>query len=407
MKDLRFLGRLLWVFEGIHVAGLAWCLSLPLLFVIPEFSEPVELLCALGAALPVLAVYVLCQALHKPLHRLLASAAALLLTVLLCPTTMLRVVYGLCGVLRLLVGLVLPRPGGRQVLSVPKLWHAPLLMLLYAFSKIEGSRVMELGVLTITLLLILNYLLHVNTSRLLKTLSERGEDAVSDRGLLAQNRRQVLLFALLSAAVIVAVPVLLSRSPEQPEQTAPEQVQTVPVETEQATVPTVPPEPTGTYMPPGEALEVKPVTDGLAWLLIVFYLCGLGLAVFAFIRWLLQISGGRKKRAAPQSETYAVEALPEEKHVRRRFEAEEGGWDRRIRRSYARLILSRAGKRGGLAVRTPRELEQAAALGDTQALAQLHALYEKARYSAAACTHEDYRSARAAVQAIRKGESDS
>lgn len=59
-----------------------------------------------------------------------------------------------------------------------------------------------------------------------------------------------------------------------------------------------------------------------------------------------------------------------------------------VRRRYRKTIL-RAGKEPPEKWASPRELEQAAGLPDTQENALLHGLYEKARYSRSGCTKEE------------------
>lgn len=414
MKEYRSLQRILQVFEAAHVALLSCCLSLPLLFLVPEYPDRIQLLWALGAAPAVLAVYALCLVLKKRLLRLLASLAVLALCLLVLPTTLLRVIYGAMLALQMLIGIVLPRPDGKPVLSVPRVYHAPFFLLLYAFSRIEGNAVMKQAAIAVTLLYLLVLLLHQHTRRLRSELCDYTSAALEDRRILRSDRRMILVFAVVGTVLILAVPLLFSRgadtdalSETAPEETGFAQRTDEPEETGET-------EQTGetglredaVYQESGRPVNTEIFTNILLVILYLILLSGLVLALISYILWLVNLRRDRELHTPPQESA----GLPDEQLAKqpRKAAAKEPIRARsptqRIRRLYRRLIRARTASGAKLSALTPNELEQAAALRESEARRTLHTLYEKARYSGAACSRADYLAAKAAAQQLRKGD---
>lgn len=400
MKEMKLLKRLLGVFETVQTFVLSCCLSLPLVFIVPEFAETEQLLWGFALALAVLAVHLPCRFITKRLWMLAVALGVLALGLLICPTTLLRVFWGLCVGLQCFCCAVLPRPDSKIVLSVPKVYHAVALLLLYAFSRILRSDLISLAAVSLSALWVVNALLHWQAHRLLIALCDKSAPAVSDQSLIRLNRRLMGLFCALGAALVVAVPLLWSlRTPP------------VRVEEEYAglTPTTVPssesealPDWTWQTRPAGKPLDYQPFIESAEIVLFALAVAVVVLAVVAIMLWLRNLRDDRELHSAPEKGAFTVETLaPAQPRRLDEPHSEARGWARRIRSVYQHLIRARTGSKAALHAMTPSELEQAGALKG-EARDKLHALYEKARYSGEACDKPDYLAAKAAAQALRK-----
>lgn len=404
MREMKLLGCLLGALEAVHLFVLTACLSIVLAFVVQEFPDTTQLLWALGAGIAVLAVYLPCRIIQKKLPRLTVGLFILAVSMLVCPSGMFRVIYGLCVGLQILISTLLPRPDGKLLLSVPKLYHAPALLLLYAFSRIFQNNAMQLAAVTLSVVFVVNMLLYMQARKLLSALCDRSAAAVSDRSILRLNRRLMLVFCVLGAALIVAVPLLWSQRPQRAQASVP--VETVETEETQPTEHQLDPE-DGEWIvtPEHTPVDLEPMTTTAELLILLLIILVVLLTVTAVIYGIRSLSNDRARRHDQPEPDYAVEQLPAEQRAGKADAGTTGGsWSRRIRRQYQRLIRTRTGRHAKLAALTPTELEQAAGLRGT-ARQTLHGLYEKARYSAASCEKEDYLAAKTAIHTLKKGES--
>ena len=395
MNERRSLEGLLRVLEMVHLSVLTCCLSIPLVFFLPEYSDLQQLLWGLGAIVPVMAIQLPCQHLEKRLHRLFVGLGVFALTMVLCPTNILRVAYGLCISLQILICTALAKPGGKFVLTVPKVYHAPAPLLLYGLSRALDNRVLIIAAVTIAVVFVVNLLLYLQARKLLLELYDNNAAAVSVSGIVSVNRRLMLVFCVIGAALIVAVPLLLSRQPQQQSTEAPAAeafVSETKAHAEEEPVP----------------LETKTVPEGTPYNLdfisdvfVVVFLVFLGLVLvlwgIAIVFSLRSISNDKDLH----NSSLIIEALPEEQPKRSLFDGlHDRSWQGRLRRLYPKLIHAKTDRDASLQALTPRELERAACL-EGPARDTLHTLYEKARYSGAACDKADYLSAKAAAQQLR------
>ena len=134
----------------------------------------------------------------------------------------------------------------------------------------------------------------------------------------------------------------------------------------------------------------------------IFLLASVGMCLIALIIRLCAIENGRDRKTAPKESGITVEDLPPEPSAPALREPPAEGWEKKIRRRYAALIGSRAGKESRLAPLTPTQLEQAAGLPEGEALDTLHTLYEKARYGSEACSRADEAAVKAAIRRLRR-----
>ena len=402
MKDMKRLEAMLAVFEALHVAVLSCCLAIPLLFMVQEFSDTVELLWAAGASLPVLALHIVSRRTESKKILLLVALGLLALCMVVCRTNILRFVYALLIVLQVLIGTLLPRPDGKTLLSVPKFYHCVAPLLLYGLARAVKNEGMILAATTIVVLFVVYILLYTQARRLLAALYDQSENTVFEKGIVRLNTRLMTLFCVVGAAVVILVPLLLAQ--RKPAESTPLEPNTFLEAFEETTHPTDPPDLNQITLPEGTPVNVTPFTDAVLIFFGVFTFVVIGMVAYAIIHWLRSLRDDKDLHSAPQESDFTVEALdPDEPRSGETPDANAHGWARRIRRLYQRLIHAKADKKTPLRALTPRELELAAAL-DGPERDTLHSLYVKARYSGAACEKSDYLAAKSAVQALRKEE---
>ena len=402
MREVRSLVRLQAAFELLYVALLALCLMLPLPFIAATIPPIPTLAWCLGGAAGTALIQILFRRLEKPLPAILLSLLLTAGAVLLFPGFFLQLSCGLAMGLQLLICALLPKPNGTYVLSVPKVYHAPIPLVVYALSQILKSEVLTAAAVAIASLFVVLLLLHWQAGRLLRSIRDQGSTAVSDRSVVRLNRRLMVLFCVLGALFVILAPMLL-RLPPKPVEPYGDFTFTPVTE-----APLVPEESDDIAITPPSAHSYDLSFFGsFAFGLTVFLAAAaVGVLIFSVIWLLRSLQGGKQRHSDPRAEDeMVIEALDDpakQRPLRRRAET-DNSWARRIRRQYQRLIRQRAGKQARLSALTPRELEQAAALEGPDRDA-LHALYEKARYSQADCGKEDYQQAKLAAQRLKKGD---
>jgi non-homologous end joining protein Ku len=123
--------------------------------------------------------------------------------------------------------------------------------------------------------------------------------------------------------------------------------------------------------------------------------------IFAIIHFLRRIRDDKDKIRNHGEEDLVVEALDVPPRAeKKKQEPEPKGYSRRIRRRFRKLIRSRADPEVDLSPLTPAELARSAGIPEGEPAAQIHAVYEKARYSPDAVGKEDYLALKEAIEAI-------
>lgn len=383
--------------ETVHLGLLVLCLSLPLTLLVFRGSLTESLLWGFGAVIPAELICFLGRRLEARPARILACLAVLALAAALPDTPGRRFTWGLCCLPVFLAATVLPRPGGKLMLTVPKLYHPIAPLQFYAFCAIYRLPPLASALaIVIALLMVLTILVHANQTRLLAALRSDGDTAVSVRSILRLNRRTLVIFALLALTAILAVPMLTRRVPRSDTQTDYGQTVLVPQEAEVTEAPVLP------IVPPGD--EALPVLDyslarDIALGAVVLALVGtLIISIVTLIRLLLSIRSGKPRSRPLEGETFVVEALEETDPEPEADSAD--AWTARLRRRYARLIRRRTDAAQALDPMSPAQLEQAASLGENDAAREIHRLYEKARYGPVPATREEDRAMKAALKEL-------
>lgn len=399
MKELKSLNRTMAMLEGAHLCLMCWCLSLTLLFLVPEYPPRTELFWALGAALPTLAVWRICL---LPLR--MPARAALCLGVcglcMLLPTGILRLCWILCAGILAFSGCVLNRPDGKILPTVPRGTHALAFFACFGMARFVGGSVPKAASAAFALLFILNSLLYLHTKRLRSLLCDPTVEALSAGRMVRTGRVMVLSFLILAAAALIAIPLLTS---------VPDQGGGMQLAEETGIVPTAETVPETVRLPEGivsqhtgSQSDSARVNRILSRIFEIFLLASVGMCVIALILRLRAIENGNDRKTAPKETGITVEDLPPEPSAEVEREAPAEGWEKKIRHRYAALIGARAGKGVRLSPLTPRQLEQAVGLPEGDDLDTLHTLYEKARYGSEACSRADDAAVKAAVRRLRK-----
>lgn len=383
--------------ETFHLGLLILCLSLPLTLLVFRGNLSTSLLWGFGALIPAELICFLGRRMEARLPRLLACLAVLAVALLLPDTWGRRFTWGLCCLPVFLAATLLPRPDGKLMLTVPKLYHPIAALQYYAFCGIYHlpplASALAVG---IALLMVLTILVHANQARLLSTLRSEGDTAVSVQSILRLNRRTLVIFAALALAAILAVPMLARRSPRQQET----QVYTGETAAFEQT------EPLQDTEPPDIVVETSSehtisyrLAENISLAAVLLALVGMaGLCVVTLIRELLAIRSGKRRTTSLRSDTFVVEALEETEREAKEDAAE--AYTAKLRRRYARLIRRRTDRTQELAPMSPAQLEQAANLGGSDAAQTIHRLYEQARYGPAPATREDDRAMKAALKEL-------
>ena len=399
LKELKITIRIV---EGICLALLTVCFSLPMALIFREGSLRADLLWAFGAILPVQGIREVCERVERKKTCVLLSVGILALAVLIPPMPVRRLYYGIVCIPILLAGTVIGRPGGKIVLTVPRVYFLIASLLVYALGKIGELPLLSLLAILIAVLQILDYLLYQNQLRLLRTVRDDPSSHVSVRSIVSLNRKLVIGFFVIGAMAVIAVPWLLS--------------QRGPVED------TVPVAETGEYsirqtehnsQPRPETEKVYQYGEEKKWdyktaeyvfdtLVLLLVAAALIVAAIAIIYILRSIIGDKDKHSEPREDQFVVERLPQEKHRARTADEAGSSYDRKIRKKYSRLILQSVKDRSKLPPLTPTELEDLAAQPDSPERRQLHDLYTKARYTAEPADREDYRRVKDLLRSLER-----
>lgn len=397
MNNTRTVQRLCAVLE----LGTLWqwvcCLSLPLFLVFTETPTAATCFWAVGAALPVTAVCLLCKKLKKHSRQLLASVAVGALAVLCCRTPLQRVFYAICTGLYIVPAVLFPRPRGNMPLTTPRVFCPVFHFMDYALGMAVKSALLQKASVFLAFFYLLLYLLYRNLSRLRSALHDSGAK-VSSASMIQVNRRMISWFLALVAVAVIAVPWILRKMP------------TPTAESSQVEPGSFYVTDTQSYAQPEEDSERTVQTehpfdlsfvDDLSTVLgIALAAAALACAVLAVVSVLRQTDTQRQHDDTAGKERMTIQRLDDRQPPSGSApEPKPTGYDRRIRRLYAKLIASRTNQR--LSPLTPRELEAAAGIPATPHGQTLHRLYEKARYASDECTRDDYLRLKDAVKAIR------
>ena len=384
--------------ETFHLGLLVLCLSLPLTLLVFRGSLTDSLLWGFGVLVPAELLCFLGRRIETLLPRILACLAVLALAIFLPDTWGRRFTWGLCCLPVFLAATVLPRPDGKLMLTVPKLYHPIAPLQYYAFCGIFRLPPLASALaVTIALLMVLTILVHANQARLLSTLRSEGDTAISVQSILRLNRRTLVIFALLALVAILAVPMLTRRMPARQEETPVYTGETAALEQTEPLQETELPD--IVVEKPSEHTISYRLAENITLAAVVLALVGMvGLCIATLIRELLAIRSGKRRTSSLRGETFVVETL-EEKEQEAEDDAAEA-YTAKLRRRYARLIRRRTDRTQELAPMSPAELEQAANLGGSDAAREIHRLYEKARYGPAPATREEDRAMKAALKEL-------
>lgn len=388
---------------GMRIAEKVWlsllppCISLPFACIF-EDGTPEALAWAFLVILPVQAICLVCEKLKKKLHRFLASFAIAVAAFFLATTDLRSFYFSLCCLPILVAGVWVGRPGGKIVLTVPKLYHPLFSLLPYGCAQISDNALLRWISVGLAVVMLVVLILHRAQSRLLTEMSLETKAPAAARSMVRESRRSTLLFVGILVAVIVAVPLLLSllpgrKTPERPPlSTAVIETQEPVIETHQARH--------GTPLPEG-----KPILRFVEPMIIVaaFFIVGFAftILIIGLIHFLRRIRDDKDKIRNHGEEDLVVEALDvPPRGEKKKQEPEPKGYAKRIRRRFRKLIQSHADPEANLSPLTPAELARSAGLPEGEPAAQIRAVYEKARYSPDAVGREDYLALKEAIEAI-------
>ena len=400
MKELRRLENSVSFLCGVHLALLTLCLSLAVALLYPGDDPAVCVLWAFGAVVPVQIIHQICVRCSDKLLRVLLCAAVTLAAALLPNDSLRRFYYVLCCVPILIAGLLLNRPGGRIVLTVPKSYHLLAFLMLYALGRIIHSSLMSGLALVLLGLMSLTYFVYRNQNKLLSAFREAAKEEVAHRSIILLNRRVMVMFAVLGLLLLAAIPWLLQRQEPQaaPEETL--ELGTFAAASAVQTMESVTDLPENLVITTaGEPLEYSGVGNVLMWVFVGVIGCILLLILFAWVLGLLSISNSDPKHADPEREqSWTLERLEPEK-LRKDAEEPAVGYEKKLRRRYQKLIRGRSSGKAKLSSMTPEELERAAKLEGPGA-DTVHKLYEQTRYGPGPTDKERYTAFREAERSL-------
>ena len=399
MSKIKELDRGLRAAEFINLSLLAICLALPFALIFREDGMTAALLWAFGVVIPVHGIRFVCEWQKKTLGRILYSLAIIALAILIPPTPMRRVYYGICCAPIFITGALLQRPQGKIIFTVPKFYFPAAGLIVYAFGKVSMIPILSVLATVLAVLLVLVFVLYKNQTRLIKNLHENQDGRVSVPGIISLNRKLMLAFVLLSALVITAIP-LLTRY--EAEQTVADPFQYGEPDWHAEVPPTeeiIEGTPKGP-VPGDKDWNFGVVDQTVTVLFIVLIVVTVGLVTWIVIKMLRGIGSRAGKHREIQSESFVIEKLTEQKQQAAAPEPEPSGYAKKIRKTFSKLILRRTEDHGGLAPKTPVELGAAAELPASESAETVLSLYEKARYSPDEVTKEDYRAMKEAAHLL-------
>lgn len=378
-----------YILETAYFALIYCCISLPITLIFMADKGFIPLLWAVGVIVPVTAIRLICDRIAKKSRRFLASTAIVALSLIICQSAISRIAYLLCGVIAVVICCFVNRPDGKPLLTVPKFYHAPLVPVVYAFGAIVNDDRLKISAYVVALLFAIIYILHRNTTRLLSALREnRGESRVSAEGILRQNRRMIAVFLILLAVGLLLIPLIISNLPDYSgAESIIEPHYSTPIEeTSDEPISGIDGE---TLLPQGEPINFKPFESALLALFIFSIVGALVMVAYAIISALRNVGNDKAKHAEPNENTLVIESLSPESEPKKRESPKADSWQKRIRKKYAKTIKSSGGEISN--AMTPTELESAVSLPPTENTAQLHDIYEQARYSAHDMGKDDYK----------------
>ena len=399
MREIKRLERSLDLLCCVHLGLMTLLLAFSIALLYQDENPALRVLWALGTVIPVQLIHQICLRVRKTLWQYLLCGAVILAAMLIAPDGMRRLYYGLsCGIIAL-GGLLLNRPQGRIVLTVPRLWNLLACMLLYAFGKIIRSPLMSGLAIALFALVTLSYCLYRNQKKVLQTVREAARGEVARSSVIVLNRRVLLVFVLLSVAVLAAVPWLLRWQTERVAPTDPPELSAVVTEEEEESTKPFFPEKIIDDTEEPTPINYDTVGEILMWVFVAVIFCIVGMMLFALVLELLSIPQGKNKHKNPEQEqNWTVERLRGRSPPEGPRES-ASGYEKKLRRRYEKLIRSRAPKKTPLAPLTPAELERAAGLKGPGA-ETVHELYEQSRYSPAPTDKEQYAAFKEAVKSL-------
>ena len=167
MREIKRLERSLDLLCCVHLGLMTLLLAFSIALLYQDENPALRVLWALGTVIPVQLIHQICLRVRKTLWQYLLCGAVILAAMLIVPDGLRRLYYGLsCGIIAL-GGLLLNRPQGRIVLTVPRLWNLLACMLLYAFGKIIRSPLMSGLAIALFALVTLSYCLYRNQKKVL------------------------------------------------------------------------------------------------------------------------------------------------------------------------------------------------------------------------------------------------
>ena len=389
MKEIQRLQRRVHWSECVHLGLMTLVLASAITFTFQADDLRTQFLLILGAVLPVQLIRFLCERLERRLPRLLASLAVTALAVALTWENQRWSVCLICCLPILISGVFLPRSRGRILLTVPSLYMIVPLLFAYAY----GRAVESLGVpmitnvvLTVTALATLNYFVYVSQCRLLLDFRMSSGAEVSVSNMIRQNRKTLAVFLVIGVVILTALPFLLRM----------ETPAYVPLDAEEDTGSLIS---TDHYEEPadkeyraskgGTPLDLELAKDILVWILVLIPGLGVIVSVIKGIQIMLgNVRQRKNSRPAARTDGLTVERLEEDRMGRKREKLT--GYEKKLRRRYAKLIQSRVRRETPLAALTPTELERTAGLADRPETAEVHELYARTRYSPEAPDRETY-----------------
>lgn len=393
MKELKRLERRIHWCECIHLALMTLSVTVTLALLFKEDDPFYRLTWAVGAVIPVQLIRFLSERIKRLWLRALSCLGVVGLSVLVTWNDYHWVYYAIACLPILISGLFLPRPNGKLIFTRPNIVAVLGTVIPYAIGQVTQVPLLSRIAIALSALTTLNFLLHLNQSRLLMDIRMSVHAEVSVTGLIRQNRKAVAVFVLVGVLVIAAIPFLLKARPPETE------------DTREAYIAEETPEPTPTpFFPKQYTLtrDDRPINlEFLPYLVAGFALSALAVVAVGFvylIYMLITSIDRRKKHALPEvDDPLTVERL--EPEPGRREKERLTGYEKKIRRHYEKLIKSRTPKEARLNVLTPTELEERARIRGEGA-ETIHEVYRKTRYSGEPATKESYTAFKEAVKTL-------
>ena len=397
MNEIQKLERRIHWSECFHLALLTLLLAFPIALLFREDSQTYRALWALGTVIPVQLIRFICERVKKRSVRTLLSLSVFALTMVITWHRFHWTYYLLCCVPILISGLLLPRSKGKLLLTNPTIPSLFAWLPAYAVGKSVGISLVTFLALILTALLILNYHVHTNQTRLLDEirLPASAGTEVSATSMIRQNRKQLFVYALVGILLLSAIPLLFEKERDElPDLPALESDQAIEVVTEETKA-------NREYRPTGDAkpLHLEAFKDIVTWIVILIPAIGVIVSTIFGIRFLIDLINRRKKPPVEERhEGMSIERLDEEDTTRKRERLT--GYEKKIRRRYEKLILRRTEPSARLSALTPTELESCADVSGPGAEI-IHEIYRQTRYSSEPATRESYSAFKEAIRTLR------